>query len=82
MEEIIARLFDPAALLVNMVLGMIINVVYFYLLQRVLPPRSKAQYWQQGSADIHGRSYVRWYNRLNERQHDIHRQHDHPVLCF
>ncbi len=45
MEEIIARLFDPATLLVNMVLGMVINVVYFYLLQRVLPPRSKAQYW-------------------------------------
>ena len=45
MEEIIARLFNPGDLVVNLGFGMVLEVFYFWLMSRILPPRSTKVYW-------------------------------------
>lgn len=45
MEEILARLFNPGDLVVNLGFGMVLEVFYFWLMSRILPPRSTKVYW-------------------------------------
>lgn len=45
MGEVLSRLFDPGNLAMNLVSGLTIQLVYYYLLARVLPPRSRRAYW-------------------------------------
>ncbi|MCI9262856.1 hypothetical protein [uncultured Adlercreutzia sp.] len=43
--EALAVLFEPQNLFVNVICGFPVSVVYYWCVQRILPPRSKKVYW-------------------------------------
>lgn len=45
MDEALSQLLDPGNLAMNLVGGLAIQLVYYYFLARVLPPRSRRAYW-------------------------------------
>ena len=45
MDSVVAQLLDPRSLIVNMGFGMVLTVFYFWLIARILPPRSPKRYW-------------------------------------
>ncbi len=44
MDSVVAQLLDPRSLIVNMGFGMVLTVFYFWLIARILPPRSPKRY--------------------------------------